>query len=200
MVKYIPNDVKTTLEFGCGVGRFSAMLKSRLGAEVWAVEIDEAAAREATKRLDRVINADAFEALGSLPDSYFDCIIFNDILEHLVDPYGLLWAVRDKLTPHGVIVCSLPNARYCDNYIEFVLHGNWDYREAGILDKTHLRFFTYKSIRKTFEQLAFEIIALEGMHPSGSKKLKLLNAILLNALRDLKYVQYAVVAKPMRTP
>ena len=84
MLKYIPRGVKTTLEFGCGFGGFSTLVKERFATESWAVEIDKEAAREAAKSLDRVINADASEALKSIPDSYFDCMLFLDILEHFI--------------------------------------------------------------------------------------------------------------------
>lgn len=86
VLKYIPAGVRTTLEFGCGFGKFSALIKEKFGAETWAVELDSQAAQQATTRLDKVINADAMEALKDIPDNYFDCVIFLDILEHLVGP------------------------------------------------------------------------------------------------------------------
>ena len=158
MLEYIPVDVKTTLEFGCGSGAFSALVKDSLNAESWAVEIDEQAAKTAAKKLDKVINCDAHEAVDKLPDDYFDCIIFFDILEHLVDPYSLLTSVKKKLTKNGVIVTSIPNIRHYRTFVDFVLHGNWDYKEQGVLDNTHLRFFTYKSLVKMFNNLDFEIL------------------------------------------
>jgi 2-polyprenyl-3-methyl-5-hydroxy-6-metoxy-1,4-benzoquinol methylase len=196
MLKYIPPDVATTLEFGCGSGGFSALIKRTLQAETWAVEIDKKAAAEAAGKLDKVIAKDATEAVADLPDAYFDCIVFMDVLEHLVDPYALLLSVRSKLTPRGVMVCSLPNVRYYENYIEFAWKGNWDYTEVGILDKTHLRFFTYRSIQKTFDQFAFEILTLEGIHPTRNKKFRVLNRLLFNAIDDLRYLQFAVVVRP----
>ena len=98
MLKYIPNGVKRTLEFGCGNGGFSALLKDAHKVEAWAVEIDKKSAKTASEKLNRVINCDAHEAIYKLPDNYFDCIIFFDILEHLVDPYSLLILVKKKLT------------------------------------------------------------------------------------------------------
>ncbi|MHC4356589.1 MAG: lipopolysaccharide kinase InaA family protein, partial [Planctomycetota bacterium] len=103
MLKYIPAHVRTTLEFGCGFGAFSALLKNNFGTEAWAVEIDKTAAQEAAIRLDRVINADASESLEDIPENYFDCVILFDILEHLVAPYKLLCALKPKLTSEGVI-------------------------------------------------------------------------------------------------
>jgi 2-polyprenyl-3-methyl-5-hydroxy-6-metoxy-1,4-benzoquinol methylase len=196
MLKYIPDGTKTILEFGCGFGGFSSLVKEKLGTESWAVEIEKNAAKEAEKKLDKVINADAFEALNQIPEDYFDCIILFDILEHLIDPYNLLCALKSKLTKNGVIVASIPNIRYYRNFIDFVIHGNWDYKEHGILDKTHLRFFTYKSIIKTFKHLDFEILELKGIHPTSSRTFKLLNIFFLNLLSDIRYKHFAVVAKP----
>ena len=196
MLKYIPEGTKTTLEFGCGYGGFSAIVKDRFGSEVWAVEIDCGAAQEAAKKLDRVINADAVEALNELPDNFFDCILFLDVLEHFVDPYSVLIAMKKKLTDKGVIVASIPNVRYYENIIELVIRGNWDYQDAGTLDKTHLRFFTYKSILKMFEELGFEVVLIEGINKTRNKKLRLLNWLLLGSLDDLKYLQFVSVVRP----
>jgi len=195
MLKYIPDGTRATLDIGCGYGRFSAMVKERFGAETWAVEIDKQAATEAAKRLNKVINADVTQSLDEIPDNYFGCIIFNDVLEHLADPYSLLVGMKKKLTDKGVIVASIPNVRYYRNLIDLVLKGNWDYQEAGTLDKSHLRFFTYKSILKMFEQLGFEVLVIEGVHPTKNKKLRFLS-IFFKALEDLKYLRFAVVAKP----
>ena len=199
MLKYIPKNVRTTLEIGCGFGGFSALVKENCEAETWAVEADEEAAEEAAKKLNTVINKDIVTSLNQIPDNYFDCIIFLDVLEHLVDPYLLLLSIRQKLTREGVLVASIPNVRYYRNYIDFAIKGNWDYQDAGTLDKTHLRFFTYKSILKMFEQLGFEVLVIEGIHPTKNKKLRLLNILFFNALEDLKYLQFAVVAKPNAT-
>lgn len=196
MLKYVPPTAKRTLEFGCGFGGFSALVKTRLGAESWAVEVDPRAAQEASQALDRVICADAHASIALVPDSYFDCIIFFDILEHLVDPYSLLLAVKPKLTASGVVVASIPNIRYYDTFVRFVVHGDWQYEDQGILDSTHLRFFTRKSIIDTFERLEYRILTMEGIHPTRSRTYKLLNRLLVNTIRDVKYMHFAVVAAP----
>ena len=85
MLKYIPSGTKKALEFGCGFGGFASLLKEKICQEVWAVEIDKDAARQAANKIDKVINCDASQALDQLPDNYFDCIVFFDVLEHLVE-------------------------------------------------------------------------------------------------------------------
>jgi SAM-dependent methyltransferase len=198
MLQYIPADTHTTVEFGCGYGEFSRLVKEKFGAEAWAVEIDPTAAREASRRLDRVIQGDALTSLVHLPDRHFDCAIFCDVLEHLVDPYSLLRAVQAKLTSRGVVVASIPNVRYYRAFVKFAVHGDWRYEDHGILDKTHLRFFTRKSIIDTFEQLGYTILVLDGTHPTRRWMYRILNVLLCNALADMRYRQYAVVARPKR--
>jgi 2-polyprenyl-3-methyl-5-hydroxy-6-metoxy-1,4-benzoquinol methylase len=196
MLKYIPPGTRATLEFGCGCGGFSHLVKKRFGTEAWGVEIDPAAAEEASRKLDKVIQGDALASLAQIPDGYFDCAIFCDIIEHLVDPFRLLLAVKPKLTAAGVVIASIPNVRYYRTFVKFALHGDWQYEDQGILDKTHLRFFTRKSIIRTFEQLGYTLLILEGMHSTSSKTYRVLNAILFNALADMRHLQFAAVAKP----
>jgi 2-polyprenyl-3-methyl-5-hydroxy-6-metoxy-1,4-benzoquinol methylase len=197
MLKYIPKGVKTTLEFGCGFGTFSALVKEGFGAETWAVEIDRNAANQAAKRVDKVINADASDAINKITDHYFDCIFFLDVLEHLADPYSLLLNLKNKLTREGVIIASIPNVKYYPNFIDFAIKGNWDYQDAGTLDKTHLMFFTYKSILKMFTHLNYEVLTIKGINATESKWLRFLNFLCLGSLEDLKYLQFVVVARPV---
>jgi 2-polyprenyl-3-methyl-5-hydroxy-6-metoxy-1,4-benzoquinol methylase len=193
MLDFIPKGMKKTLEFGCGQGNFSALLKDRLGAETWAVEIDEESARQASGKLHKVINADAYKAIDELPEKYFDCIICFDFLEHLVDPYTLLTLLKTKLATGGVIITSIPNIRYYTVFKNFVLHGNWDYTSQGIMDKTHLRFFTYKSIVKTFKELGFEIVLMKGIHPTSSLTCKIFQLLTFGFFSDIKYKHFVNV-------
>src|SRR4051812_44386133 len=87
MLPFVPKTTRTHLDVGCGRGAFGSNVKESLGATVWGVELFPDAARIATARLDKVLNADIGVALQTLPAGYFDCVSFNDVLEHLVDPY-----------------------------------------------------------------------------------------------------------------
>ena len=196
MLQYIPHNTKTSLEFGCGTGGFSALVKTTFEAEAWAVEINEEIAQEAAKKLDRVIIGDAMESLNEITDHYFDCIILFDILEHLYDPTSLLGALKTKLSHEGVIVASIPNIRYYSTLKQLVIHGNWDYTDQGILDRTHLRFFTRKSMVKMFNSLDYRILQMDGIHPTPSRTFKILNTLLLNSISDVRYKHFAIVVKP----
>jgi 2-polyprenyl-3-methyl-5-hydroxy-6-metoxy-1,4-benzoquinol methylase len=141
--------IKRVLSLGCGYGYTEYELIKR-NIEVWAIEKDEIAAIEAAKRISKVIVGDVNEVSDMCPDDYFDCLMLPDILEHLVDPLGTLRHYLNKLHNGCIVVASLPNVRFFGVVIPLVLLGRWEYKEEGVLDNTHLRFFTKKSINELF--------------------------------------------------
>jgi len=199
MLQYIPKDASKVLELGCAKGYFSELVKNKTGAECWGIEIQPEVAQVAAKKLDKVITGEASQCIREVPDGYFDCIICNDVLEHLADPYTLLAEAKKKLTAGGVVVASIPNVRYCKNLFELVVRGNWDYKDEGILDRTHLRFFTYNSLVKTFKRLGYELVTIEGMeseHNIKTKVLRVFTLLTFNIFDDIRYDHFACVARP----
>jgi 2-polyprenyl-3-methyl-5-hydroxy-6-metoxy-1,4-benzoquinol methylase len=197
MLKYIPSKATKILEVGCGEGNFGAALKKE-GVEVWGIEYAPEEANIAKSKLDKVFAGDIMLHLDHLPDNYFDVIVCNDVLEHLIDPYIVLEKFKNKLTTAGIIVSSIPNIRFFRTFYDFVFNKNWDYTDNGIMDKTHYRFFTINSIRKMYEGLGYEIVSHEGINATRSIKPLLWNIILLGAFGDIKYRQFATVATPKR--
>ncbi len=177
MMGFIPDDITRTLEFGCGTGGFSCELKREFGTETWAVEINREAAERASDVVDKVINKDALEAIEDLPDNYFDCVILFDVLEHLANPYELLLRLKAKLSGSGVIVCSIPNVRYYRVFVSYVFKGDWNYKDHGVMDKTHLRFFTKKSIKNMFTKLGYEILKIQGVNSTSSRIYRVFNTL-----------------------
>ena len=198
MLAFIPSNVSRTLEVGCGAGDFSAQIKNEFGAETWGVEYQPDAANLAAQKLHRVLAGGVESVLADLPQGYFDCIVFNDVLEHLMDPYSTLVAMRDLLNKTGVLVASIPNIRHWPEFVDYTLRGNWNYVNAGVLDRTHLRFFTKKSIMATIEQCGYSLINIQGINPHYSRAQKIASVLSLGALEDTLYQQYAVVARPAR--
>lgn len=156
------------LDIGCAAGQLGAGLKERLGAEVWGVEIVEAIAKQADKLLDKVIHARIEDALDALPDNYFDSIILADVLEHLENPDMILYKLQSKLSGGGEIVASIPNVRHW-SVLKELLEGKWNYQDAGILDRTHLRFFTKKSIVSLFQTAGLQIQQMKATSLTGSE-------------------------------
>jgi 2-polyprenyl-3-methyl-5-hydroxy-6-metoxy-1,4-benzoquinol methylase len=109
-------------------------------------------AKVAKEKIDRVIMEDIerINLIDYFQPNYFDCIIFADVLEHLKDPWAILKNVTNFLTDNGFIITSIPNVRYYTIIFNFLFRGNCPYRERGIHDKNHLRFFTFKNIKKMF--------------------------------------------------
>ena len=90
MIKYLPQNPKRIIDIGCGNGAFAEVLKEQTGAEVWGIEYMDDEAQVAMKRLDKAFSGKCEDYLDQLPDDYFDVVYFNDVLEHLVDPYMVL--------------------------------------------------------------------------------------------------------------
>ena len=148
-VALIPPGAQRLLDVGCFRGGFGSALAGR-GIEVWGIEPDREAASIAATRLARVIQ-------GRFPDDMpegeeFDCITFLDVLEHTYDPVAVLREARRFLTPEGRVVASLPNIRHVTVVADLVRRGRWDYRESGLLDWTHIRFFTRATMLELFEK------------------------------------------------
>ncbi|MGD8777575.1 MAG: glycosyltransferase [Ignavibacteria bacterium] len=159
--KLVNPNSKKILDVGCGSGVMAFELKEKLNAEVWGIEPVEKAAKKAETKLDKVISGSIESALDKLPDNYFDSIIFADVLEHLVDPKEIIESIKLKLKSKGEIVTSIPNVRHW-TMIKKLIEGDWRYEDAGILDKTHLRFFTIDTAIELFSKCGFNVEELSA--------------------------------------
>jgi 2-polyprenyl-3-methyl-5-hydroxy-6-metoxy-1,4-benzoquinol methylase len=146
------------LEFGCATGYMSKVLKDRLGCTVVGVEIDRDAAALAEQHTERVIVGDAevIDYAAELAGEEFDVVLFADVLEHLKQPGDVLRRVRPFVAENGVVVASIPNIAHASVRLA-LLGGEFRYREWGLLDDTHLRFFTRASIQDLFEETGYVI-------------------------------------------
>lgn len=197
VASFIPEEAKKLLDVGCGAGAFGKYLKELRDIEVWGVELSPSAAEKAKPNLDNVIAAPFDEHTGC-PLGYFDVITFNDSLEHFPNEEPPLMLAKKLLKPEGVIICSLPNVRFIENMKHVLLERDWEYVDMGILDKTHLRFFTKKSMLRTFDRLGFDVLDIQGINPGYWKgwKIGLLRLIFGKSIEDMKYLQFVSVLKP----
>lgn len=194
MIVYLPQDAKRILEVGCGNGCFAAFIKKQNNAEVWGIELMEDQAEKAKVILDNVFTGSCENFIDDLPDDFFDAIFFNDVLEHLVDPYTLLKKIKSKLSKNGVVISSIPNVRYHNTLMRFLINKDWKYEDYGVMDFTHLRFFTEKSIKRMYVEAGYTINISEGINRSKSIKPYLYNIPLLFTQLDIRYPQFATVA------
>ena len=196
MLKYIPSNVKIALKVGCAEGHFGATLKSSRNIEIWGIENEPGPAAEASKKLDKVLVGNLEKDAFDLPLEYFDCVICNDVLEHLVDPWQALNRFSLILKPGGYIVASVPNIRYFKVIKKLLLKKERRYVNKGLLDKTHLRFFTKSTIALMFEYCQYHVLKIEGINKERFRvDFALLNGLFLNSLSDMRYMQFACVAQ-----
>jgi 2-polyprenyl-3-methyl-5-hydroxy-6-metoxy-1,4-benzoquinol methylase len=196
MLPFVPSDAQRVLELGCAQGVFAGTVKERTGAEVWGIEANPQAAELARAVIDRVLVGNADQEIGELPDGYFDAIVCNDVLEHLVNPAETLAQLRCKLKPDGVVVASIPNIRYTPALSKVVFRKDFPQDDEGIFDRTHLRFFTRKSMVRMFEAAGFTMRRMKGINGYYGPLTLLLALVSLGYFRDGFYLQYACVASP----
>jgi 2-polyprenyl-3-methyl-5-hydroxy-6-metoxy-1,4-benzoquinol methylase len=155
----VPPDARRVLDVGCGAGALGAALKVGRDCEVVGIEGFPGAAELARECLDEVLclDLDALEALPAATGT-FDAIIFGDVLEHLRDPAGVLRALLPSLAEGGVIVCSIPNVKHWTVLYPLLVQDRWTYGDAGLLDRTHVHFFTVQEVDEMLDQLGMEIV------------------------------------------
>lgn len=199
MQVFVPASAKRVIDIGCGEGFFGAGIKERNRAEVWGLELDAAGAEAAEARLDRVLNGRVEDCIEYLPDGYFDLIVCNDVLEHLVDPVAVLIALKKKLSSEGLLLASLPNIRYFPALKTILIDGDFPWEDQGIFDRTHLHFFTRLSMCRLFEEAGYVVERQEGINPiskrSQERSFRRWNRFLLGRLDDCRFIQFAICAR-----
>jgi GT2 family glycosyltransferase len=143
------------LEVGCGLGdTLASILHNYPNAQVHGIEIVESVAELGSAKFD--IKCGNIETFKFTPDEQYDYIIFADVLEHLYDPYTVLKNMKGHLKTGGCILTSIPNIMNARIIYE-LLNGNFTYQDAGILDRTHIRFFTKDEIIRMFQAEGYTI-------------------------------------------
>lgn len=192
LIKLIPEGAKKILDVGCGVGKTGQLLKEEGFEDVFAIELDPIAAARARPYYKEVILGDVEKEILHFSRGYFDCILYGDVLEHLVDPWKILRSHREILKDDGTIICSIPNIRYYKVLRPLVLDGRWEYVDLGIMDRTHLRFFTLKTIEDMFRETGFEIKKVIKKKRC-SKTMKMINRLFFDRFIDFLVIQYRIV-------
>lgn len=147
------------LELGCGSGHTLHWLKQtqRCG---WAAGIEAYAPRMDSNLIDEFFQSDAEEPLPALQHAQYDAILCLDVLEHLRDPWAVLTKLLARLAPGGQVIVSLPNIRNYKLVLNLLLKGQFKYQNDGILDRTHLRFFTRKSAEEMLQEAGLQVLAV----------------------------------------
>jgi 2-polyprenyl-3-methyl-5-hydroxy-6-metoxy-1,4-benzoquinol methylase len=151
------------LEVGCATGFMAEHLARELGCRVTGVEQDPDAARVAAGRCERLVVGDIEqpEVIAQCAGEY-DVIVFADVLEHLRDPESVLRTLARFLAPDGRILASIPNVAHWSIRWRLLV-GRWEYEDRGILDRTHLRFFTRRSALALFGRAGLAVTRVTGV-------------------------------------
>jgi 2-polyprenyl-3-methyl-5-hydroxy-6-metoxy-1,4-benzoquinol methylase len=197
VARFSPKSLPKVLDLGCASGRLGEALKARGTASlVHGIELSESAALEATSRLDQVWVGDLSLFDWTQADTDYDVIIAADVLEHLADPWETLRQLRRILSVGGRIIASVPNVRYWKVIADLLFRGEFRYVDAGILDRTHLRFFTKSSLGRLFAEAGYtvEYLAPKPIPRRGWR------GTLMDIAGDFAHVQYHVAAQPSMAP
>jgi 2-polyprenyl-3-methyl-5-hydroxy-6-metoxy-1,4-benzoquinol methylase len=146
----------------------------------------------AKNKIDLVFNNRVEEVISKLEDKYYDIIFFNDVLEHLIDPENVLMQFKTKLSRDGIIITSVPNVRNLGNLYNLLVKKDWEYVESGILDNTHLRFFTFKSFERTVRNAGYDLKYIGGneVNKINFKGVKsIFNLLFIPFFEDTRYLQ-----------
>jgi len=200
MLRFITNNPKITLEVGCREATHSLLLKKTFSLqETWGIEPEnnKEMVSQAKKNLDYFINDYLTSDTKDLPSDHFDLIIFNDVLEHMYDPWEVLISTKKYLKDDGIIVISIPNIRHKSILKQLIFHDDFQYKEEGLLDITHIRFFTKKTIIKMLEECGYEILKIDSIVVEKKQKIRkrIFNFLTNDRFKTIDIFQYGITAK-----
>ncbi len=193
LVDLIPPGTKRILEVGCAGGMTGKRLKEKGFQEVVGIECIEEIGQQGEMYYDRLFIGDVENVELPYEKGHFDCILYPDVLEHLRDPWKTIKKHNALVKNDGIILCSIPNVRHYRVIKKLVFKGKWEYQDDGIMDKTHLRFFTLSSIIELLIDAGFEPAHMVKK-PSAAKWLKIANRLSGGGLIDCLVRQYIILA------
>ncbi|MBX7153400.1 MAG: class I SAM-dependent methyltransferase [Candidatus Kapaibacterium sp.] len=166
--QFIP-ECDTILDVGCATGLNLKVLKE-MGRckQTYGIEYVEEVAKQAQQNIDNVLCADVSAADLPYPDKFFDVILCLDVLEHMENPWRAVEKLKRVLKDDGVLIASIPNIAYIPVIIKLIFR-RFDYEDSGVMDRTHLRFFTLRSMKQMFQNAGFIVTKVKGTYMLGWK-------------------------------
>lgn len=212
-LQYVKDKTKV-LEVGCGNGNFAAAIKQLKKCSVDAVEPDKGDAQKAKKVVDRLVIDTLENSIKKLDRYKYDQIIFLDVIEHLYTPIEALKAIKNLLKPNGTVLFSIPNMAHASVRL-MLMEGKFEYGGTGLLDSTHLHFYTEDEINRIFNEAGYEIKDMSGTTVNFTKEIithelrklgvnrptnELINLIMSRNAQIYQYIGTAIVSsRPKKT-
>jgi SAM-dependent methyltransferase len=165
-------NIKTVLEIGCLAGATGLEIKNLYKCELYGTESDSDLSSIASQFYKRVNTISIDEVPHSYPEEFFDLIIIDNIVNHLVDPWNYVKKISKLLKPSGSIICRVPNVSHGEVLFQ-LLQGQWNYIHAGILKKENIRFFTPQTINTLFPTEQFEVTTKKNENINVDLNIKL---------------------------
>ncbi len=158
-----PKD-KVVLDIGCASGALLGVVKKLGARRTIGVEsrAEVAAALAASGTVDDVLCLDIERDELPLAAASVDVVILSHVIEHMVDPWLVLRVARQLLRPGGILVGALPNVRHVRVIYDLLVRGEWKYVDSGVMDRTHLRFFTRRSLEEILVSEGFQVETLRA--------------------------------------
>jgi 2-polyprenyl-3-methyl-5-hydroxy-6-metoxy-1,4-benzoquinol methylase len=165
IASFINEPPGVVLDIGCGGGATGKLIKAKFpDTKVIGIELNSHAAAYARQFLDVVIgeSIDTVNLAEHIGDMRVGTVLLLDVLEHIYDPWRTLLRIREWLAPGTRVLASIPNIRNLAN-LDQLAAGHWEYGPNGVLDVTHVRFFTRESLRALFEQTGYRVESMEPL-------------------------------------
>ncbi|MFN3530374.1 MAG: class I SAM-dependent methyltransferase [Bacteroidia bacterium] len=188
----LPDFSERVLEIGCGNGATLAHYKATtqfahcIGLELMPEVINPAI------QIDEWLIGPVENQLTAVPDASLDLVLCLDVLEHLLDPWAVVQQIAEKLKPGGVLIASIPNMRTAVVLSNLLFKGQFEYANQGIMDRTHLRWFTRKSALALVSSPPFQLLSWMPSPLAKGSKSALVNGLTLGLFRDFFTEQFLI--------
>lgn len=196
LLPLIDKTYSKVIEFGCGQGQTLKYLKEhRIANQTYGIENHPPSFKIAQNHVDNIWQADA-QTFPIPKKLKFDLILLPDILEHLIDPWTFLTKLHKNTKPNTEIIVSIPNVQHYTIIIN-LLKGQWPYANSGIMDRTHLRYFTKLSATQMFLDTNYQIITVKYNGGTLTSWKSLLNSLSQNRIKPWFVSQWLFKLKPI---
>ncbi|MFT5295188.1 MAG: 2-polyprenyl-3-methyl-5-hydroxy-6-metoxy-1,4-benzoquinol methylase [Colwellia sp.] len=191
----IKKDGSAILELGCAEGKTGKWLKENGHAAYYVgLDIHEPSIKIASHDLDEAICTDLDTFMfSSLGEKRFDFILCGDVLEHLRDPWAVLSDLSHVIKEDGTLVITVPNTQHYTVSLALLFKGEWSYKDAGILDRTHIRFFTRKTMFELYNSKQYSLVANQALF--WGRRDPFINKITLGIFENILAPQWNLVLK-----